>query len=150
MMLPFCKIYLKGFNLIVEKNFFQVGDQSFQHNYCYQVQQNVILSPVHDIIFSTSFPTRQLNKMTRIKKNADPQLDSSTSGLGNPPPVQKKPNINYRREKANINSLETFIELVENDIFKPSNYKRIKNNISNQERNGLKDIQKDTSKACRI
>ena len=23
------------------------------------------------------------------KKNADPQLDSSTSGLGNPPPIQK-------------------------------------------------------------
>ena len=38
----------------------------------------------------------------------------------------------------------TFIGLVENDIFKPNNYKRIKNNISNQERNALKDIQKYT------
>ena len=50
----------------------------------------------------------------------------------------------------NINSLGTFIELAENDIFKPANYKRIKNNISNQERKALKDIQKDTSKTFRI
>ena len=84
--------------------------------------------------------------MMRIKKNADPQLDSSTSRLGNPPPIQKHPNINYRKEKTNINSLATFIELVENDIFKPGNYKRIKNNISNQERNALKDIQKEHQK----
>ena len=38
------------------------------------------------------------------------------------------------------------IELVENDIFKSNNYKRIKNNVSNQERNAMKDIQGDTSK----
>ena len=100
--------------------------------------------------FINKLPDTATKQNDENQKNADPQLDSSTSGLGNPPPIQKKPNINYRREKANINSLETFIELVENDIFKPSNYKRIKNNISNQERNGLKDIQKDTSKACRI
>ena len=28
MMLPFCEIYLKGYNLIIENNFFQVGAQS--------------------------------------------------------------------------------------------------------------------------
>ena len=83
------------------------------------------------------------------KKNADPQFDSSTLGLGNLPPVQRQPHINYRKEKKNIISLGTFIELVEN-IFKPMNYKRIKNNISNQERKALKDIQKDTSKTCFI
>ena len=68
------------------------------------------------------------------------------SGLGNQPPIQKQPHINNRKEKTNINSLETFIDLVENDIFKSTNYKRIKNNISNQERKVLKEIQKDTSK----
>ena len=67
------------------------------------------------------------------KKNANPQLDSSTSGLRNLPPIQKQSNIVYRKEKTNINSLETFIELVENDIFNPNNSKRIKTNISNQE-----------------
>ena len=51
---------------------------------------------------------------------------------------------------TNINSLETFIELVQNDIFKSNNHKKIKNNISNQERNALKDIQKNTSKAFPI
>ena len=84
------------------------------------------------------------------EKNADPQLDSRTSGLGNPLPIQKQRYINYQKEKTNINSLETFIELVENDIFKPDNYKRIKNNISNQERKALKDMQKYTSKPCCI
>ena len=38
--------------------------------------------------------------MMRIKKNEDPQLDSSISGLGNPPPIQKHPNINCRKEKT--------------------------------------------------
>ena len=84
------------------------------------------------------------------QKNADPLFDSSTSGLGNPPPIQKQSNIIYRKEKTNINSLETFIELVQNDIFKLDNYKRIKNSISNQERNALKDIQKDKLKTCCI
>ena len=84
------------------------------------------------------------------KKNTDSQLDSSTSGFGNSLPIQKQSNINYRKEKTNINSLEIFAELVENDIFKPNNYKRIKYDISNQERNTLKDKQKDTSKTCRI
>ena len=64
-------------------------------------------------------------KESENPKIADPQLDSNTPGLVNPPPIQKQPHINYRKEKANRNSLETFIELVENDIFKPTNYKRI-------------------------
>ena len=41
------------------------------------------------------------------KKNTDPLSDSSTSGLGNPPPIQEQPNINYRKEKTSINSLGT-------------------------------------------
>ena len=57
--------------------------------------------------------------------------------------------MNCQKEKTNINSLENFTELVENDIFKPNNQKRIKNNISIQERNALKDIQRNTSKTCR-
>ena len=84
------------------------------------------------------------------QKNTNPQLDSSTSGLENPPPIQKQPNINYRKETTNINSLETFIELAEDDILKPNNNKRIKNNIINPERNAVKDIQKDISKRRRI
>ena len=47
---------------------------------------------------------------------------------------------------TNINSLETFIELVENDIFKSNNHKKIKNNISNQERNALKTYKKTHQK----
>ena len=35
-------------------------------------------------------------------------------------------------------------------MFKSNNYRRIKNNISNQERTTLKDIQKDTSETCRM
>ena len=84
------------------------------------------------------------------KKNADPQLDSRTSGLGISPPIQKQPHINYRKEKTNINSLEALIEIVDNDIFEPTNYKITKNNINNQERKVLKAIQKDTSKTCWI
>ena len=83
------------------------------------------------------------------KRNADPQLDSNTLGLGNPPSIPKRPNINYRKEKKNINNLQTFIELVEN-MFKPNNYKRIKNNISNRQKTALTDIQKGASRACLV
>ena len=34
-------------------------------------------------------------KVDESKNNADPQLDSSTSGPGNRPPIQKQPQINY-------------------------------------------------------
>ena len=41
------------------------------------------------------------------------------SQFGNPLPSKSRSHVNYRKDKTNINSLETFIELVENDIFKP-------------------------------
>ena len=111
--------------------------------------QNVKITTGRGKNIKISYRIRK-SSLSRSKKNSDPKLDSRSLGLGNPPPIQKQSNINYRKEKTNINSLENFVELVENDIFKPKNYRRIKNNISNQERNALKDIQKDTSKTCRI
>ena len=37
------------------------------------------------------------------EKNADRHLDSrNTLGLGNLPPIQKQPNINYQKKKTNI------------------------------------------------
>ena len=50
-------------------------------------------------------------------------------------------NVNFRKEKTNISSLEAFIELVEKDLFKPSNYSKIKGNITTEERKALKSIQ---------
>ena len=55
MMLPFCKIHLKGCNLTAEKNFVKVGDQSFQYNYQYKPQQNVILYLVYDMFLMCLF-----------------------------------------------------------------------------------------------
>ena len=49
--------------------------------------------------------------------------------LGNPPIEAKSSNVNFRKEKTNISSLEAFIDLVEKDLFKPVNvtYRRNKN-----------------------
>ena len=49
-----------------------------------------------------------------------------------------------------MNSLETFIELNEKDIFKPDNYRRIRNNISKEEKVALRNIQNDPSRTYRI
>ena len=49
-MLPFCEIYLKSDNLILVKNIFQVGDQSFQYNYHCLVQKTWSF-----ILYTTSF-----------------------------------------------------------------------------------------------
>ena len=45
------------------------------------------------------------------------------SQFGNPPPSKSRSHVTYRKDKTKINSLETFIELVENDILKPDNYR---------------------------
>ena len=67
------------------------------------------------------------------------------SQFGNQPRSKSRSHVNYRKDKTNINSLETFIELVENDIFKPDNYRRIKSNITKEEREALKNIQRDST-----
>ena len=48
----------------------------------------------------------------------------------------------YKKKKKKLQIVETFKEL----IFNSRNYRRIKNNISNQERKALKDVKIDTSK----
>ena len=53
--------------------------------------------------------------------------------LGNPPIEAKSSNVNFNKEKTNISSLEAFIELLEKDLFKPSNYSKIKGNITTEE-----------------
>ena len=69
--------------------------------------------------------------------------------LGNSPIQAKSSNVNFRKEKTNISSLEAFIELVEKDLFKPSNYNKIKRNITTEERKALKRIQNDELRSYR-
>ena len=77
-------------------------------------------------------------------------LSVETFQLGIPPVKAKSLNINFRREKTNVNSLETFIELVEKDLFKPCNYNKVKSNIIKEERNALKNIQHDELRSYRV
>ena len=72
------------------------------------------------------------------------------SQFRNPAPSKSRSHVKYRKDKTNINSLETFIELVQNDIFKPDNYRRIKSNITKEEREALKNIQRDSTRSYRI
>ena len=55
----------------------------------------------------------------------------------------RSPDINFKSEKTNVNCLETFIELVEKDLFQPCNYHKVKSNITKVEGNALKNIQHD-------
>ena len=88
---------------------------------------------------------------TEVPASNNEHLDSRMiSKFGNPPPSKSRSHVNYRKDKTNINSLETFIELVENDIFKPDNYRRIKSNITKEEREALKNIQRDSTRSYRI
>ena len=70
-------------------------------------------------------------------------LSVETFQLGNPSVKGKSPNTNFRREKTNVNNLETFIKLVEKDLFQPCNYNNVECNITKEERNALKNIQHD-------
>ena len=68
----------------------------------------------------------------------------------NLPPSKSCSNVNYRKDKTNINSLETFIELAENDIFKPDNYRPVKSSITKEDREALKNIKIDSTRSYRI
>ena len=70
--------------------------------------------------------------------------------LGNPPIEAKSSNANFRKEKTNISSLEAFIELVEKDLFKSSNYNKMKGSITTEERKALQTIQNDELRSCRF
>ena len=63
--------------------------------------------------------------------------------LGNLPIEAKSSNVNFRKEKTNMSSLEAFIEFVKKDLFKPSNYNKIKGNITTKERKAFKTTQND-------
>ena len=60
--------------------------------------------------------------------------------LGNLLIKAKSSNVNFRKKK-NTNSLETNIELAEKDLFEPSNYNKIKENNTIEEK---KSFQKHT------
>ena len=61
------------------------------------------------------------------------QINSvETSELGNPPVTSKSLNIHFRREKANVNRLERFTELVKKDLFQRSSYNKIKSNTTKE------------------
>ena len=61
---------------------------------------------------------------TEVPASNNEQLDSRMiSQFGNPPPSKSRSHVDYRKDKTNINSLENFIELVENDLSKPDNYR---------------------------
>ena len=70
--------------------------------------------------------------------------------LGNPSIEAKPSNVNFRKKKRNISSLEAFIELFEKDLFKPSNYNKIKGAITTEERKALKTIQNNELRSYRL
>lgn len=55
--------------------------------------------------------------------------------------MSKPSNINFRREKKDVDSFKTFIELVEKGLIQLCNYNQIKINITKKERKALKNIQ---------
>ena len=77
-------------------------------------------------------------------------MSSETFQLGNPPVKSKFFNINFRKGKTNVYSLETFAELAKKDLFQPCNYNKIKSNITKEERKALKNIQQDELRSYRV
>ena len=77
-------------------------------------------------------------------------LNSSVCQVGNPSIKAKSSNVNFRKEKTNINSLGTFIELVEKHLFKPSNHNKIKRSVTTEKRKPLKTIQNGKLRSYRL
>ena len=102
---------------------------------------------VNKIRYRVSKPTEtssiNVNNTTNIS-------NSLVRHFGNLPIETKSTNVNFRKEKTKINSLEVFIELAEKDLFKPSNYNKIKGNITTEERKALNTIQNDELRSYRL
>ena len=77
-------------------------------------------------------------------------LNSSVCQVGNLSIKAKSSNVNFRKEKTNINSLGTFIELVEKHLFKPSNHNKIKRSVTTEKRKPLKTIQNGKLRSYRL
>ena len=57
------------------------------------------------------------------------------------PPMQKKERLyNYRVKPTSNHNLENFIEKLEKDIFQPSNYKKVRNNLNKGESLAIKEL----------
>ena len=70
--------------------------------------------------------------------------------LGNLPITSKPSTINFRREKKDVDSFKTFIELVEKGLIQLCNYNKIKINIIKKERKALKNIQHVELRSYRV
>ena len=70
--------------------------------------------------------------------------------LRNLPIEAKSSNVNFSKGKTNTSTLEAFTELVEEDLFKSSNYSHIKGNITTEERKALKSTQNDELRSYQL
>ena len=81
--------------------------------------------------------------LKNISNSSFLQLDNSSN-------FKKSSNLNFRKEKTNVSSLETFIGLLGKDLFEPSNYNKIKGNITTEERKALKSIQSNELRSYQL
>lgn len=74
------------------------------------------------------------------EKTKKGRLEQSIDRFRPPIPKTNKKIHNFRAKPVNHYSLENFIEILETDIFRPTNYKRIRNNLSIEERKSLQEL----------
>lgn len=76
--------------------------------------------------------------------------NASVLQLVDPSIEVKYSNLNFRKEKTNINNSNSFTELVEKDLFNPSNCNKIKENTTTEERKALKTMQDKKLRSHRL
>ena len=77
-------------------------------------------------------------------------VEINNDTLDKPPPRQLERVYNFRLKPTAIHSLEGFIESLEKDIFRPTNYNKIFSNITKEERTALKEITNWENKCVRV
>ena len=77
-------------------------------------------------------------------------MEQSVDRFGPPPPKTKEKIYNFRAKPDNKHSLESFIEMLETDIFRSDNYQRIRNNLSTEEQKSLKELRSLNDHTLRV
>ena len=86
----------------------------------------ILICDFESFVNKLSYYTLKTKKGYVEDNSTSTPLSVETFQIDNPPVTSKPFNINFRREETNFNSLETFIEFAEKDLFQLCNYNKIK------------------------
>ena len=94
--------------------------------------------------------TNSLETTSSQDNLSEPPTAGNVNVIQNPPRKKSTTSRLFRLKETKCMSLELFIEAMENDLFNPSNIRKPRNNLNNNQKIALKEIKSWDDKAIRV